>query len=104
MQITLSPQRADTPLSLATSGAALILNGVNVDLATYDASVAPSDWIVGQPVQVEEDWHVTLVLPHGGSAPDETRYPAPITVTEDGPVKLPVYDREPDDSTETILL
>lgn len=92
MQITLSPQRADTPLSLTVYGPLLTLNGVSVNLATYDAVTEPSDWIVGQPVLIGEDWHVTLVLPHGGNAPDETRYPAVITVTEDGPIALPPYD------------
>jgi len=91
MQITLSPVRLQTSLTLIRLGNTLVINGVPVDLATYDAAAAPCPWVIGQPYQMP-DWRVTLVLPHGANAPEETRFPAPITVMTDGPVDLPPYD------------
>lgn len=91
--ITLSPMRRDDALAVSVAGDVLVLNGEAIDLATYTADPeVPHDWIIGQPVQVEGEWHVTIVLPHGGEAPEATRFPEPITVTEDGPVQLPPYN------------
>ena len=91
--ITLSPMRRDDVLTVSVAGDVLVLNGEAIDLATYTADPeAPHDWIIGQPVQDGGVWHVTLILPHGENAPYETRFPEPITVTEDGPVQLPPYD------------
>ena len=73
----------------AGPGGIVVINGAEVDLATYDAAAAPDPWIAGQPVQEGGVWQVTLILPHGPDAPEAVRYPAPITVTGDGPVTLP---------------
>lgn len=95
--ITLSPMRRDDPLAVSVAGDVLVLNGEAIDIATYTADPeAPHDWIVGQPEQVDGVWHVTIVLPHGAEAPEATRFPAPITVTADGPVTLPPHDAPAD--------
>ena len=39
--------------------------------------------------------HLTLILPHGADAPLETRFPAALTLTGDGPVALPPYENAP---------
>ena len=96
--ITLSPQRGEAALAVSAEGAALVLNGTAVDLAVYDAEAAPSPWIVGQPRLAEGVWQVALILPHGGDAPPETLFPAPVTVAADGPVALPPYDAGPGES------
>ncbi|MPL74072.1 hypothetical protein SDC9_19881 [bioreactor metagenome] len=88
--ITLSPMRRDDTLVVSVAGDVLVLNGVALDLGTYTADPeAPHDWIFGQPDQNGGVWHVTLVLPHGADASEQTRLPPPITVTADGPVPLP---------------
>ncbi|RBP92821.1 hypothetical protein DFO80_106134 [Rhodobacter sp. 140A] len=88
--ITLSPMRRDDTLVVSVAGDVLVLNGVALDLGTYTADPeAPHDWIFGQPDQNGGVWHVTLVLPHGADASEQTRFPPPITVTADGPVPLP---------------
>lgn len=89
MRIVFSPMRADAGLTVVRTGDILVINGAEVDLATYDAAAAPDPWIAGQPVQEGGVWQVTLILPHGPDAPEAVRYPAPITVTGDGPVPLP---------------
>ena len=91
--ITLSPMRRDDVLTVSVAGDVLVLNGEALDLSTYTADPeAPHDWIVGQPVQDAGVWHVALILPHGANAPEETRFPQPITVTADGPVTLPLHE------------
>lgn len=89
MIIILSPVRMDATLTVSRAGDVLTINGDDVDLTTYTGGC---DWIVGMPVLDAGVWHVTLVMPHGGDAPETTRFPVPITTGGDGPVDLPVYD------------
>lgn len=90
MLLTLSPRNRADQLTVSVAGDVLVLNGVSVDLSAYDPDT-PSPWIVGEPTQATGEWQVTLILPHGSNAPEVTRFPIPITVT-DGPVALPPYD------------
>lgn len=89
MQITLHPMRHDQVLSVERLGAALVLNGAQVELPAYLPGGSP--WIIGQPAQVEGQWQVDLILPHGAEAPPETLFPAPLIIAGDGPVALPPY-------------
>lgn len=83
MIINFSPIRMDRTLTAAVKGGTLILNGTEVDLE------APAhDWVLGAE-QVDGDWHVTLLLPHGPDADAAALFPEPVTVTGDGPVPLP---------------
>ncbi len=52
------------------------------------------DWLSGDVTRVGGVLNLTLILPHGANAPHATRFPAPVTVTTDGPVPLPPYDAE----------
>jgi hypothetical protein len=100
MHITFSPSRRDTPLDLSRNGDTLTINGETFDFAplpdgaTLPADAIPSGWFAGPVERVGGVLHVTLILPHGANAPQETRFPAPITITGDGPVSLPPYDAE----------
>lgn len=92
MHITLSPQFRTAPLILNRAGSVLTFDGLPTDLASYALDeMAPHDWIVGQPALVEGVWHVEIILPHGADAPEETRFPAPLHLTADGPVTLPIF-------------
>lgn len=91
MIITLSPVRMDQTLTVARTGSALVLNGTTADLPSYDMEAAPNPWIVGQPFQEAGVWHVTLILPHGAVAPEETRFPLTIIMEADGAISLPAY-------------
>lgn len=99
MKITLSPVRMDTRLTAEVEGEILTLNGDAVDLsaATPGAPLEEpgSPWIVGAVHRDESGTlSVTLILPHGGTPPRETLFPAPIEITA-GPVPLPPYDAPP---------
>ena len=95
MKINLSPVRLDEPLDLSVTGDVLVLNGEVLDLsgipegATLPADAIASDWVVGDVTRESGDLCLTLRLPCGRDAPEETRFPQPITITEDGPVDLP---------------
>lgn len=86
MHLILNPVRMDTPLTLTRLGDTLVFNGHAVDLAARETC----DWIVRAQVEGQE-WVVEIILPHAVDAPEETRFPRPITVTADGPVELPPW-------------
>ena len=98
MQITLSPVRGDAPLSLERHADVLTINGEILDLsgvpdgATLPAEAVASDLVVGAITRQDGVLSLTLNLPHGANAPEETRFPAPLSLTTDGPVDLPPYE------------
>jgi len=100
MKLTLSPRRSDLPLTLSCAGETLTFNGKTLDLsaipegATLPAEAVASDWIVGPISRADGMLSLTIALPCGSNAPDETRFPQPITITQDGPVLLPPYQIE----------
>jgi hypothetical protein len=104
MQITLSPARRDMPLTLSRNGDALTLNGEVFDFtplpegATLPHEAIASDWFAGPVERVGGTLRLTLVLPHGANAPQETLFPAPLTLTGDGPLTLPPYATETPDA------
>lgn len=106
MQITLSPMRRDDRLTLARKGDVLTVNGDDLDFgplpegAVLPAAATGCDWIVGDVTRTGGVLHLTLILPHGGNAPYETLFPAPLTLTGDGPVDLPPTDLPPDEAAD----
>jgi len=97
MKLTLSPRRADTPLTLTCAGETLTFNGETLDLsaipegATLPADAVASDWIAGPISRNGGELSLTIALPCAANAPNETRFPQPITVTQNGPIMLPPY-------------
>jgi hypothetical protein len=100
MILTFSPMRLDEPLTASVSGQALTLNGTELDFsplpagATLPRAAIDNPWIAGDVTRaMDGTLTVPLLLPHGANAPEETRFPAPITVTS-GPVPLPAYQED----------
>jgi len=99
MIINFSPVRGDVQPTVSVSGDVLTINGATLDLsgipegATLPADAIASDWIAGPVTRSSGVLSVTLVSPHGANAPEETRFPEPITVTS-GVVVFPAYDVE----------
>ena len=106
MHITLSPVRRDEALVLERQGDTLILNGETFDFsplpdgATLPDSAIDSEWFVGPVSRSGGKLHVTLALPHGRSAPEETLFPAPIIDPPNGPITLPAHSVEEPDNAE----
>ena len=97
MHLTLSPQRAEQKLHLQRQGDVLTINGTEYDFtqlpegATLSRAAVDCDWLASDVERVGGMLHLTLVLPHGGSASPETLFPIPIINPPDGPVILPPY-------------
>ena len=97
MKITLSPTRTDTPLTAARDGDTLTLNGEAFDFGpleeseTLPADAIDSPWITGDATRTNGVLHITLRLPHGADAPEETRFPEPIIDPPDGEIALPMH-------------
>ena len=100
MKLTFSPTRSDTAMELSRSGDVLTINGEVFDFsplpegATLPPEAIAGDWFAGPVERIGGTLHVALRLPHGTNAPQETLFPAPITLTGDGPVALPPYEME----------
>jgi hypothetical protein len=99
MRITLSPQRRDdAPLTLTKQGDTLTIAGVAYDFSQLpDGALLPqeavdSEWLASDITRVNGELELTLLLPHGANAPEETRFPSPIIDPPDGTIELPPYD------------
>jgi hypothetical protein len=98
MQITLSPTRGDAPRTLNRSGDIITVDGEPFDFSqiaegdTLPREAVTGNWLASDVTRTSGVLHFRVVFPHGGGAPTETRFPSPITVTENGPITLPPYD------------
>jgi len=104
MKITLSPTRKDETLVASRDGDKLTLNGEDFDFTdladgeTLPADAVESEWITGDVSRTDGVLHITLRLPHGANAPQETRFPEPIIDPPDGEIALPPHNKpEPAD-------
>jgi len=98
MRILFSPQRSDVEQpAVEVAGDVLTINAEVLDFSpleegdTLPAEATGSPWIVGAVTRAGGDVQVTLRLPHGATAPEETRFPQPADVVS-GPVPLPPYN------------
>lgn len=104
MHITLSPMRRDNRLTLSRSGDVLTINGEALDLsgiphgATLPRDAVPCEWLASDIERIGGTLHLTLILPHGAQAPQETLFPEPLLLAENGPVVLPAYELEISDA------
>lgn len=100
MKIKFSPIRSDSKLEASLKGDCLILNGVSYDFtplldgATLPAEAIECAHIVGDVFRENGHVVITLLLPHGPNAPQETRFPVDIVTTKDGVVTLPPYGED----------
>ncbi|MNZ91180.1 hypothetical protein D3C78_1101550 [compost metagenome] len=97
MIIKLSPILMYTDFNVSVAGDVLTINGDELDFsplpngASLPKAAIANDWILGDVVRDAEGvLHVSLMFPHGPDASEAARFPEPITITEDGPVELPV--------------
>lgn len=101
MKIVFSPVRSDTRMPPASvSGDVLTVGEEVLDFGPLEVgAILPADaidstWIAGDVHRLDDgQLVVALRLTHGRKAPEQTRFPQPITV-EDGAVPLPRYDEE----------
>lgn len=94
MRISFSPQRSDYTLTLErTSPDRLRINGELFNFGPLNDGdmlpKVPCDWIVGPVERIDDEVHLTLILPHGPNPSEAVAFPEPISVTQDGPITLP---------------
>lgn len=98
MIISFTPMRRDNALELHKSGDTLTINGEPFDLsgvpdgATLPQAAVQCDMLASDIERIDGQLHLTLILPHGPNAPQDTLFPQTRTLTADGPVALPTYD------------
>ncbi|MBO9453333.1 hypothetical protein J7426_23945 [Tropicibacter sp. R16_0] len=105
MRISFVPIRRDERLEMSRAGDVLTLNGDVLDFSALpDGAILPrtaisNDWIAGDVERLQGQIHLSVLLPHGATAPAETLFPAPITA-DNGDVPLPPFDVEPSETAE----
>lgn len=98
MYLDFSPVRIETHLSASRTGDILTVNGEAFDLSGIpEGAILPADaidshWFAGPVERIGGVLHVTLMLPHGAHAPQETLFPAALVLTGDGAIALPAYE------------
>ncbi len=98
MKISLSPQLSIDTYTLSVSGDVLTIDGKEYDFGPLaEGDLLPIEavnckWLISDVTREEGHVCLTLVLPHGYNAPEETRFPKTLVVTSDGPITLPPYD------------
>ena len=104
MHLTFSPRGLPERLKLSRYGDTLCVNDRVFDFTDLpDGAILPrgaisgpgSEWFAGPVQRIGGVLHLRLVLPHSDTAPEETRFPKPITVTHDGDVELPPWGDDP---------
>lgn len=103
MIIKLSPVRSDEILSVEKNGDTLRLNGAAFDFsalpdgATLPAEAIGSQRVGGSVERIDGQLVVTLLMPHGAEAGEQSRFPVDIVNPADGRVPLPTdCDPQPD--------
>lgn len=99
MRISFTPMRRADRLVLSKAGDVLTINGTEIDFSAIPEgglcprAAVPCDWLASDVERKGGVIHLTLILPHGPTAPDDTLFPVPI-MAADGPVPVPPYARE----------
>lgn len=103
MRIKLSPFSADETLVLSRSGESITINGMKLDFeALPDGAVLPATatgcpWLYGPVQRIDGELTLTVRLPHGAQASEQSRFPVDIVNPPDGRVQLPTdFDPKPE--------
>ncbi|MGK4476339.1 hypothetical protein [Aeromonas molluscorum] len=103
MKLKFIPIRKDDHLRAFVNGDVLILNGVSLDFSpltdggTLPAFAVNSEWIASGITRINGEVHLSIFIPHGANAPQETRYPLHFEQycqVLDGEVPIPEYEVE----------
>lgn len=103
MEISFSPQLRAAPVDVSVAGDVLTVGGTDYDFsALAEGEILPRaavdcPWLASDVTRDGGQIALTLILPHGPGAPQQTLFPQPVTVAGDGPVILPPFDAAPTD-------
>ncbi|TAN80882.1 MAG: hypothetical protein EYR95_18985 [Phormidium sp. SL48-SHIP] len=95
LKLHLSPVSSDeSQPTVNWTAPILTVDGIPYDLSELPDGATAQHPVLGQVSRTGSDYEATLKLTHGPNAPEATRFPEPIEVTQDGPIQLPAYDEE----------
>ena len=93
IKINLSPVRNETETQASWVAPVLTVNNEPYDLsALEDGATHSGHPVLGEVTRSGDTYECTIMLGHGKNAPEATRFPAPLSVTQDGVIELPLYD------------
>jgi len=101
MKLSFTPARMNNQYEASVSGDVLTIDGEARDFGPLpDGATLPKDdvdcpWLASDVERIDGEICLTLMLPHGANAPEETCFPEMVTIAE-GEVVLPPYDVEPE--------
>lgn len=101
MKLKFHPCNMETTLTASLYGDVIILNEEHVDFSPLpEGAILPNravnnPWIISDIERVDGDICLTLLIPHGQNAPEETLYPENFSQYKkfyDGDIPLPPYE------------
>jgi len=93
LTINFSPVRSDKgQLTASLAGKVLTVDGVAYDLDLVPDGATVEHEVLQGLTRTGNDFELTLTLPHGAKAPEETRFPQPVMVTANGDIDVPIFD------------
>lgn len=103
MKISFTPIRYDADISLEKQGDTLFINDEEFDFSPLNEGdslpreAIDSIWFASDVERIDGAVCLTLLLPHGQNAPEETLFPADINADTDGNIPVPPYCAEEDE-------
>lgn len=95
LTLNLSPVRLDKATTAAVNGTVLIVNDTSYDLSELPDGATAQHPELGKVTRSGSNYECTITLAWGPNAPEETRFPEPILLTDhNGAIELPPYDIE----------
>lgn len=91
IKINFSPVRADGKTTATLEGSVLTVNGELFDLSEIPDGATVNHPVIQKCTRTGDDYELTLTLSHGPNAPQETRFPEPVEVTEGWELRY-IYD------------
>lgn len=93
IKINLSPIRTKTETKINWAAPILTVNNEPFDLSLLeDGATATGHPVLGDVTRNGDHYECMVLLGHGKNAPEATRFPESLVITQNGVIELPLYD------------
>ncbi len=93
LTINLNPVRSETETQASWVAPVLTVYNELFDLSLLeDGATATGHPVLGNVTRNGDHYECAVLLGHGKNAPEATRFPEPLTITQDGDIELPLFD------------
>lgn len=109
MYIIYSPLSSEIRQEVSIKGEVITVNGESFDFspleegATLPFLAVKSEWFFDPIERIDGELHIGFRNTWGPNAPESTRFPQPVRVTQDGVLELPLYDEEVTDEQHRLV-